>query len=121
MRDSVVAVTLQKTAEVATKTVESNVEIAARIKQKLLLRLEKEVDMLPADLFGSETSSTITEWGKTEKGNKIRKEGTKVNKIKDLTAALKDLTDDMPKNQDTTALDKLDAMLAEVKKYAANA
>lgn len=121
MRDSVVAVTLQKTAEVATKTVESNVEIAARITQKLLLRIEHEVDMLPETAIGSETSSTIVEWGKNEKGNKVRKEGTKVNKLKDLTAALKDLIGDSPKNQDTTALDKLDAMLAEVKKYAANA
>ena len=121
VRDSVVAVTLQKTAEVAAKTAEGNVEIAARIKRKLLLRLEKEVDMLPETAIGSETNSTIIEWGKNEKGNKVRKEGTKVNKLKDLTAALKDLTDDMPKEQDTTALDKLDAMLAEVKKYAANA
>ena len=94
--------------------------IAARIKQKLLLRLEHEIDKLPEDSIGSEASVNIVEWGKNDKGNKVRTERAKINKLKDLTGAYKDLTDDMPKEQDTSTLDKLDEMLAEVKEYATN-
>lgn len=113
LRDKIESVTLQKTVEENS----NNAVIAARIKRKLLLRLEREVDNLPESI-GSETTNNVVEWGKNEKGGKVRKEVTRSNKLKDLTGAYKDLTDDMPKEQDNSALDKLDEMLAEVKSYA---
>lgn len=116
-----VSVTSQKTIEVATKAAEDNAAIAARIKRKLLLRLEHEVDKLPEEAIGSEASINVVEWVKDKKGGKQRIEKTKVNKLKDLTGAFKDLTDDMPKEQEDPALKRLDEMLAEVKKYATNA
>lgn len=71
-----------------------NATIAARIKNKLLIRLEKEIDRLPESI-GSEHTKTAVEYGKTEKGAKMRKEASTSFKLKDLTAAYKDLTDDM--------------------------
>lgn len=62
----------------------------------------------------------VVEWGKGEKGNKQRTEKTKTNKLKDLTAAYKDLTDDMPKEKNNAALERLDQMLAEVRNIASN-
>ena len=110
-----VAESAKKVAEVAS----DNAAIAARIKRKLLLRLEHEIDKLP-ETIGSESSVNIVEWGKTDKGVKQRTEKSKANKLKDLTGAYKDLTDDMPKEQNSSTLEKLDAMLAEVKAYASN-
>lgn len=71
-----------------------NATIAARIKHKLLIRLEKEIDRLPESI-GSEHTKTAVEYGKTEKGAKMRKEASTSFKLKDLTSAYKDLTDDM--------------------------
>ena len=79
----------RKTAAVAS----SNAEIAARIKSKLLRKLEKEIDALP-DSVGSETRNSVVE--KTgEKGKSIIKEAAKAYKLRDLAAAYKDLTADM--------------------------
>lgn len=75
-----------------------NASIAARIKHKLLLKLEKEVDHLP-DLIGSETINNAVEYGKNDKGNRTRKEATKSFRLRDLTAAFKDLTDDMTQTE----------------------
>ena len=80
----------QKTAEVKA----DNSAIAARIKTKLLMRLEKEIDRLPESI-GSESINTAVEYGKNDKGSKMRKEASKSYKLRDLTAAYKDLTDDM--------------------------
>ena len=71
-----------------------NFAIAARIKTKLLIRLEKEIDRLPESI-GSESINTAVEYGKNDKGSKMRKEASKSYKLRDLTAAYKDLTDDM--------------------------
>ena len=71
-----------------------NSAIAARIKTKLLIRLEKEIDRLPESI-GSESINTAVEYGKNDKGSKMRKEASKSYKLRDLTAAYKDLTDDM--------------------------
>ena len=111
--EKVVAESAKKVAEETSE----NAVIAARIKRKLLLRLEKEIDKLPESI-GSETSTSGVEWGKNDQGNKVRKEVIKVNKLKDLTGAYKDLTDDMPKDKENPALERLDQMLAEVKKIA---
>lgn len=83
----------QKTAS----AVSDNAAIAQRIKEKLLRKLEKEIDELP-DKIGSEKVNTGVEYGKSEKGNKIRKETTTAYKLRDLTAAYKDLTSDMNLN-----------------------
>ena len=79
----------QKTAEAAS----SNAEIAARIKSKLLRKLEREIDALP-DIIGSETRNSVTEMDHG-KGKRIQKEVTKAYKLRDLAAAYKDLTADM--------------------------
>ena len=90
VKHKTLAIATQKTAEINA----DNATIAARIKRKLLLRLDKEIDNLP-ERIGSEHTKTAVEYGKTEKGAKMRKEASTSFKLKDLTAAYKDLTDDM--------------------------
>ena len=99
-----IEITTQKIAEAKS----NNAEIAQRIKTKLLKKLEKEIDALP-DLIGSETRQTLleNEYLTNEKGKPIgtkpskAKEATKAYRLRDLTAAYKDLTDDMNLNADT--------------------
>ncbi len=86
-------VTQQKT----TVAICDNAAIAQRIKEKLLKKIEKEIDNLP-DKMGSEFVNGGVEYGKNEKGNKIRKEVSHVYKLRDLAAAYKDLTSDMNLN-----------------------
>ena len=86
---------IQKTAETAA----DNAIIAERIKTKLLRKLEREIDNLP-DLIGSETrnSAMENEYTKGEKGKLLplrSKEISKSYKLRDLTAAYKDLIADM--------------------------
>lgn len=80
----------QKTAQAAS----DNAATAQRIKAKLLKKIEKEIDNLP-EKMGSEYINGGVEYGKNEKGNKIRKEVSHVYKLRDLAAAYKDLTSDM--------------------------
>ena len=80
----------QKTATAASE----NAAIAQRIKAKLLRKLEKEIDALP-EKIGSESSGTNITFGKDGKGNKTRSIASQTYKLRDLTAAYKDLTDDM--------------------------
>lgn len=84
----------QKVAEAAS----DNAIIAADIKKSLLLRLQRIEQKYPFD---------ATEV-RTKQGNTYA-----IFRIRDLTAAYKDLTEDMPKEADTTTLDKLDALLKE--------
>lgn len=85
----------QKTANAASE----NAAIAQRIKAKLLRKLEKEIDALPESI-GSETRNSVIE--KThEKGASRMKEATKAYKLRDLTAAYRDLTEDMNLNTST--------------------
>lgn len=84
----------QKTADAAA----DNAIIAADIKKSLLLRLQRIERKYPFD---------ATEV-RTKQGNNYV-----VFRLRDLTAAYKDLTEDMPKEADTTTLDKLDALLQE--------
>ena len=79
----------QKVANVSS----NNAEIAARIKGKLLRRLEREIDALPESI-GSETRNSVIE-KESGKGKHTMKEATKAFKLRDLTAAYKDLTEDM--------------------------
>lgn len=43
-----------------------------------------------------------------------------VFRIRDLTAAYRDIIEYIPKDEDTSTMEKLDAMLAEVKNHAFN-
>lgn len=54
--------------------------------------------------MGSEYINGGVEYGKNEKGNKIRKEVSHVYKLRDLAAAYKDLTADMNLNGSTEAV-----------------
>ena len=86
-------ITAQKIAESAS----DNAAVAQRIKAKLLKKLEKEIDALP-ELVGSETRHTVTDNNYTEGKNprlKNSKEVSKAYRLRDLTAAYKDLTEDM--------------------------
>lgn len=79
--------------------------IAARIKAKLLKQLEREIDALPENI-GSETRKTVID-NRFGDGNDKKsavagqvvhsEEMSRSYKLRDLTAAYKDLTADMPK------------------------
>lgn len=86
-----------KTEQKIASAVSENAVVAARIKAKLLRKLEKEIDNLP-EKMGSESSGNIVEWSKSEKGNRVRKETTQVNNLRQLTQAYRDLTGDMDMN-----------------------
>lgn len=97
----------QKTAS----STAENAVIAARIRAKLLRKLEKEIDALP-DAIGSETRNSVVEKDNhAVKGKSVMKEVTKAYKLRDLTAAYRDLTEDMPKEEDSSTLEKLDRLL----------
>ena len=91
-QDKATARTIQKTADIAA----DNATIAARIRTKLLRKLEKEIDALP-DMIGSETRNSVTENEFSKDGRRIQKikEAAKSFKLRDLAAAYKDLTSDM--------------------------
>ena len=88
----------QKVADAAA----DNATIAARIKSKLLRRLEAEIDRLPESI-GSEMFQTVQSMEYNGKGNRMTKktDGGKTYKLKDLTAAYKDLTADMVQSDQT--------------------
>lgn len=91
-QDKATARTIQKTADIAS----DNATIAARIRTKLLRKLEKEIDALP-DMIGSETRNSVTENEFSQDGRRIQKvkEAAKSFRLRDLAAAYKDLTADM--------------------------
>lgn len=96
-RGKTVAKVRQKTdVEIATRQAEANAEnadIAARIRMKLLVRLEREIDALPESI-----------------GTRLSRDG-KECKLRDLTGAYLDLTRDAPdtaKTGDFSALDEVD-------------
>lgn len=81
----------QKTAE----TVANNAVTAMRIRQKLLSRLEKEIDALPAYIgtnVHNNASSIEYEAGKAKRPTK-QKDYYIEYKLRDLTSAWKDLTE----------------------------
>lgn len=82
----------QKSAE----AIANNAVLAADIKRRLLLRLQRIEEKFPLD---------ATEV-RTKVGN-----NTAIYRIRDLTAAYKDLTDDMPRNQDIEDLSPLVELL----------
>lgn len=115
-RDDAERKALAKTQQKAAEAIADNATIAARIRTKLLLKLEKEIDKLP-DLIGSEHSTGIVEYGKNQKtGAKQRKEVVTAYKLRDLSAAYKDLTADM--TQTETAGNELLQSLMELERRA---
>lgn len=115
-RDKVRAKSIQKTAEISS----NNAVIAARIQEKLLRKIEAEIDAM-VDGQGSEWRERSMEMQSIEDAEgetiaKVPRTVTTVRRIRDLTAAYKDLTADMPKatGEDKNApvielLKKLDA------------
>jgi len=95
---------IQKTAE----DVATNAELAEKIKRKGLETLDR--------LFDEFISVNATEH-RDYNGRKL----TDIKRLRDLTAAYKDLTDDIPKAENKDTMEKLDAMLAEVRSHAAHA
>lgn len=96
-RDKTATKVRQKTEDaVVARQAEANAEnadIAARIRMKLLVRLEQEIDALPESI-----------------GTRLSRDG-KECKLRDLTGAYLDLTRDAPdtaKAGDFTALDEVD-------------
>lgn len=93
-RDKAMSKAIAKTQQKAAEAISDNVTIAARIRTKLLRRLEREIDKLPEQI-GSETINSIVEYGKNKQGNRQRKEVSHGYKLRDLAAAYKDLTADL--------------------------
>lgn len=93
-RDKTATKVRQKASEriVARKSEElaNNAVIAARIRMKLLLRLENEIDAMPE---GIGTESSIVETDKS--GEKRESVTSKRWRLHDLTSAYKELTADM--------------------------
>lgn len=77
---------IQKTAEAAA----DNAAIAQRIRAKLLKKLESEIDALP-DNLGSESAKEVGRMDGTGRRESLYKRW----RLRDLTAAYKDLTADM--------------------------
>lgn len=97
---------IQRTAEAAA----DNAAIAQRIRTKLLLRLEREIDSMP-DTVGSDSHQSTSQRIRGENGNYTIKDAYRAYKLKDLTAAWKDLTGDLSIEDDT---EDIDATRAEV-------
>ena len=95
---------VKKTAE----AVADNATLAEQIKRKGLETLDRLFDE-----FAKITSSEHRDY----EGMKL----VDIKRLRDLTAAYRDLTEDMPKAENVDTLEKLDAMLAEVKAHATNA
>lgn len=95
---------IKKTAE----SVENNTMLAEKIKRKGLETLDRLFDEF----------MTITA---TEHRDYTGRNLTDIKRLRDLTAAYRDLTEDIPKAENMDTMEKLDAMLAEVRSHAANA
>jgi len=105
--------TERKTIEKVSDVLSDNAAVAAEIKSLLLRKLKKEILSMP-DSTGSEMYQNIVTTSYDDKKRESRRsDGGKRYKLRDFTLAYKDLTEDMPKEADTTTLDKLDALLQE--------
>ena len=92
-RDEAVKKGIEKGQRKAADVIADNATVAARIRSKLLQKLEREIDALP-DSVGSETRNSVVE-RTAGKGKSVIKEAAKAYKLRDLAAAYKDLTADM--------------------------
>lgn len=94
MREDAERMATAKASQKIAAAAADNATVAARIKSKLLAKLEKEIDALP-EKIGSETNGTLIEDKNVGRGSKTRTIKSQVYKLRDLTAAYKDLTADM--------------------------
>ena len=83
--------TVEKVQQKAANAAADNAAIAERIRQKLLKRIEREIDSMPESI-GTEMYNNIENM--TYEGKKLTKKtyGGKSYRIRDLTAAYRDLT-----------------------------
>jgi hypothetical protein len=83
----------------------NNAATAQRIREKLLKKLEKEIDELP-DSIGSETRQTVIDNEYDGKGKQLKraKELSKVYKLVELATTFEKLTKDMNISGDTEAV-----------------
>ena len=103
---------VEKTAQKVASVAANNAATAERIREKLLNRLEREIDNLPENI-GSQTQRAIidnTYDGKGRRLTKVKEARTEFS-LRDLTTAYKNLTSDMKKPEDAETLDKLDELL----------
>lgn len=113
LRKRIANETERKTIEKVSDVLSDNAAVAAEIKSILLHRLRKEILSMP-DSTGSEMYQNIVTTSYDEKKKESRRsDGGKRYKLRDFTLAYKDLTEDMPKEADTSTLDKLDSLLQE--------
>lgn len=114
VRNKALAKIEQKTADIAAQ----NAVIAKRIQTKLLNRLEKEIDALP-ELIGTEKHKIVIENEYQDsprgKGSRLARSTNKYldYKLRDLTAAWKDLMSDMPKAEEADD-EPIDNLIARI-------
>ena len=114
VRNKALAKIEQKTADIAAQ----NAVIAKRIQTKLLNRLEKEIDALP-ELIGTEKHKIVIENEYQDsprgKGSRLARTTNKYldYKLRDLTAAWKDLMSDMPKDKESD-FEPIDNLIARI-------
>lgn len=85
-----IAETVRKTASMTAESATT----AERIRQKLLRRLEAEIDALPNSIGSQSRQSVITRTSEPRnRNNTTTKDMSKEYKLRDLTAAWRDLTD----------------------------
>ena len=113
LRERIKAETERKTIEKASDVLSDNAAVAAEIKGLLLKKLKKEIMEMP-DSMGSEMfANTSTTSYDDKKHERKQNDGGKRYKLRDFTLAYKDLTEDLPKPEDTSTMQKLDALLQE--------
>ena len=95
VRNRIVEETAQKTASTAA----SNAVRAERIREKLLIKLEREIDALPESM-GSQSQKAIIDNSYDEKSKRLKqiKEARQEYSLRDLTTSFLNLTKDMETN-----------------------
>ena len=90
-RDEMISKTIATVQQKAANAAAENVATAERIRAKLLSRIEREIDALP-EYIGTEMYNNIENMN--YEGRKLTKKtyGGKSYKLRDLTAAYRDLT-----------------------------
>lgn len=91
-REAATRKAVEKASQDVAKSAASNAVTAQRIRAKLLARLEREIDALP-DSIGTNKRKAVTEYEYDGKRPKKQKDIATEYKLRDLTAAWKDLTE----------------------------
>lgn len=99
-RKKSVEIAVRKTAKKAA----DNAVTAQRIREKLLKRLEKEIDALP-ETIGTGKRNAVIQYDYNGKKIQKQKDSAVEYKLKDLTAAWKDLTDGLDIDDETGETD----------------